>query len=86
MTLAEFLAENNRTLTAVEFIDDNTILNVVINNGELYALDVDTSHITDNRMVNHVSDFTLDGTTLTVGQNIFDTTQLNMMSMGRDRF
>ena len=82
MTLAEFLSGNNRTLTAVEFIDETTILNVVINNGELYALNVDTSHITDNRMVNHVTDFTLDGTTLTANGEVFDITELEMMSSG----
>lgn len=84
MTLAEFLSENNRTLTAVEFIDEQTILNVVINNGELFALNVDTSHITDNRMVTHVTNFVLDGTTLTIGEQIFDTTLLEMMSFGRE--
>jgi hypothetical protein len=84
MTLQEFLLESNRTLTAIEFIDETTIINVVINNGELYALDADTSNITDNRMVNHITDFVLDGTTLTVGELTFDTAQLNMMSAGRD--
>lgn len=78
MTLAEFLTRPNTTLTGVEFIDESTILNIVVNDGELFALNVDTSHITDNRQVDRVTVFTLTDNILEVNDHVFDTSTMEM--------
>lgn len=82
MTLKEFLAQPNMTLTAVEFLDENTLINVVINDGQLYGLAVDTSWVMDNREVIRRTDFTLEGDILTVGEYVTDINELRMLSFG----
>jgi hypothetical protein len=84
MTLKEFLSDPSRTLTAVEFLDDTTILNVVINNGELYALDVDTSHITDSRMVVRKNITGINDDILTIDTFTVDMNTVQMVSHNRE--
>lgn len=83
MTLAEFLADQSKTLTAVEFLDEQTIINIVINDGQLYGLAVDTSTVVGNPSVTRRDDFTLDGNILTVGDYSVDITTLHFPSYNR---
>lgn len=75
MTLDVFLSD--KTLTAVEVLPDQRLINAVINLGELYGVIV--SSIPKDAQVTRLSPVTLSGTTISVDALTFDATQYTML-------
>ncbi len=79
MTLNEFLKD--KTLEAVEIIDFdyNQIINVYVDGGAGYGLDIDTSNIPAGTPLTYTTDFTLNGDTLSVSDFSINTNDVNML-------
>lgn len=78
MTVKEFLSD--KTLQAVETVNDSIIINVIVNNS-VYGLDVDTSTIPCNTPLKTVTDFTLINDILKVSNIELNTNNTNMLGM-----
>lgn len=75
MTLETFLADH--ALEAVETLPDDRLINVVVDGGALYGVEV--SNIPVNAHVTRREPAVLTGTTITVDGLTFDTTQYTML-------
>jgi len=76
MTAKKFL--EGKTLIAIEKID-TLILNLVVDDNELYGLAVDTSSIESGTPVTRTSDFTIDGDLLKSGNLVLDLATTEML-------
>jgi hypothetical protein len=65
MKLNEFLNQN--TVTAFEYIENVTIINAVVEDSQLYGIDIDTSNIESGTPVLRTSTFTITDDVLHVG-------------------
>lgn len=75
MTLEDFLTTH--TLEAVETLPDDRLINVVVDGGALYGVEV--NNIPENVHVTRREPAVLTGTTITVDGLTFDTTQYTML-------
>jgi len=57
MKLAEFLNQN--VVTGFEYIENVTIINVIVEDSQLYGIDIDTSNIESGTPVLKTSTFTI---------------------------
>lgn len=79
MTLKEFLQD--KTLEAVELIDFdyNQIINVYVDGGAGYGLNIDTSNIPAGTPLEYTTDFTLNGDILSVSDFSINTNDIEML-------
>lgn len=78
MILKTFMQENN--VTAFEIIPDVLILNVVVGEA-VHALNVDTSNIQNGTQLVRVSDYAVEGDTLTVAGMSLNTVETEMLGL-----
>jgi hypothetical protein len=78
MTLKEFLQD--KTLEAVELVDFdyNQVINVYVD-GVCYGLKIDTSNIPCGTLLTYITDFTLDGDTLSVSDFSININDVEML-------
>lgn len=81
MTLKEFIQGKN--VTAYEVVNNNLIINVVIEESS-HGLDVDTSSVSFGTPVVRITNFILEGDTLTVNNLTINTNDINMLSSNKN--